>query len=274
MMSSSTRSALAEVQDRRLGEAADDLVGAGEDQVGAARERARRQAPRGSRGGSPRPRRRPAGRRGRGRPRPAPRSARRRRSRSARRASPPPRPARRRAPASSASGVTQCAMPSSGSISGATKVGRRPESTSPSMIEEWTLRWTTTRPRWGGPVASLPVAWARAMQIAWLPPEAPLTRNQLRCAPQASAASRWARWKGVGSGPTSIPSMLGGTSWRIAASPSASIRPGSAPVPLWPGDVEAPRVARDVGDERVEVGGFGLVGHSPGYAPCGGSPPV
>ena len=34
--------------------------------------------------------------------------------------------------------------------------------------------------------------WARAMQIAWLPPEPPLTRNQLRRAPQASAASRCA----------------------------------------------------------------------------------
>ena len=68
--------------------------------------------------------------------------------------------------ASSASGVTQWAMPSSGSISGATKVGRRPESTSPSMIEEWTLRCTITGPRSGGPVLSFPVAWANAMQIA------------------------------------------------------------------------------------------------------------
>ena len=192
-------------------------------------------APGGSRGGSPRPRRRPAGRRGRGRPRRAPRSGRRRRSRWARPASPPPPPGSDSSAASRASGVTQCAMPSSWSISGATNVGRRPESTRPSMIEEWTLRWTTTRPRWGGPVASLPVAWARAMQIAWFPPDAPLTRNQLRWAPQASAARRCARWKGVGSGPTSIPSMLGGTSWRIAASPRASISAGSAPVPLWPG---------------------------------------
>ena len=30
---------------------------------------------------------------------------------------------------------------------------------------------------------------------------------------------------------------------------------------LVPGDVEPPRVAGDVGDERVEVGGFALVGH-------------
>ena len=108
--------------------------------------------------------------------------------------------------------MTQWAMPSSGSISGATKVGRSPERTSPSMIEEWTLRWTTTGPRSGGPVRSFPVAWASVMQIAWLPPEAPFSRNQLRFAPQASAASRWARWNGVGSGPTSIPSIPAGTS--------------------------------------------------------------
>ncbi len=69
-------------------------------------------------------------------------------------------------------------------------------------------------------------------------PDAPLTRNQLRFAPQASAASRWARWKGVlrGSGPTSTSSVPDGKSSLSAFSPSASMRPLSAPAPpLWPG---------------------------------------
>ena len=42
--------------------------------------------------------------------------------------------------------------------------------------------------------------------------------------------------------------------------------------PLVPRDVEATGVSRDICDDRVEVRGFGLVGHA--YAPCGGSPPV
>ncbi len=95
--------------------------------------------------------------------------------------------------ASSASGMTQCAMPSSGSISGGTNAGSSPESTRPSMMEEWTLRWTTTVPRSGGPARVWSAAWAKVMQIAWLPPEAPFSRNQLRFAPQASAASCCAR---------------------------------------------------------------------------------
>ena len=142
--------AVAEVEDGRLGQAADDLVGAGEDEVGAAAQGALRQRRRGSRGGSPRPRRRPAGRRGRGRPRRAPRREPPRRSRSGRRASPRAPPALRQ------SGVERLRGDAVGdaelwSISGATKLGRRPERTSPSMIEEWTLRWTTTRPRSAGP---------------------------------------------------------------------------------------------------------------------------
>ena len=58
------------------------------------------------------------------------------------------------------------------------------------MIDEWTFRWTTTR--------SPPCASAR--QIAWLPPDPPLTRNQLRRAPHASAASCWACPNGSFSG--------------------------------------------------------------------------
>jgi hypothetical protein len=35
------------------------------------------------------------------------------------------------------------------------------------------------------------------MHVAWLPLEPPFNKNQLRRAPHASAASRWAYWKGV-----------------------------------------------------------------------------
>ncbi len=133
--------------------------------------------------------------------------------------------------AASDSGVSPWAIPSSGSSSGATKVGRIPLSTSPSITEEWTLRWTTTR---------LP-PWASAMQVAWLPCEAPLTRNQVRCAPQASAASSCARWKGVGSGPMSTPSVTEGMSLRSPTSPTSSRIAGSAPAPpLWPGTWKRP----------------------------------
>jgi hypothetical protein len=44
---------------------------------------------------------------------------------------------------SSESGVRQCAMPSSWSSSGATKVGRRPERITPSIVLECALRCTT-----------------------------------------------------------------------------------------------------------------------------------
>ena len=130
------------------------------------------------------------------------------------------------------------------------------------MIEEWTFRWTTTGPRSGGPSCVSPTAWARARQIAWLPPEAPFSRNQLRFAPQASAASCCARWNGVGSGPTSIPSIPPGTSCRIAASPSASVSSGSAAVPLCPGMCSRAGPAGDIGGESVEIGSFSLIaGH-------------
>ena len=90
--------AAAEVEHRRLGEAADDLVGRGGDEVGAGLER-RRSAGRGGSGGArPRPRRRPAAPRASARPRPARRRRRRRRSRWGRRPSPPPPPGFRPAP--------------------------------------------------------------------------------------------------------------------------------------------------------------------------------
>ena len=122
-------------------------------------------------------------------------------------------------------------MPSSGSSSGATKVGRIPFSTSPSITEEWTLRCTTTR----SPM------WPSAIEVAWLPCEAPFIRNQVRLAPQASAASSCACWKGVGSGPMSTPSVTEGMSLTSPVIPTRATIAGSAPIPpLWPGTWKRP----------------------------------
>ena len=160
--------AVAEVDHRRLGEAAHDLVRARHHEVGA-RARARAAAARrGRRGARPRPRPPPAARRGRGPPRPARPRRPPRRSRWATPPSPRPRPGSRASARSSASGVMQWAMCSSGSSSGATNVGRSPESTSASIVLEWALRWTiTSRPR-----------CARVSSATWLPCDAPFTRNQ------------------------------------------------------------------------------------------------
>ena len=158
----------------------------------------------------PRPRR--AARRARAPPRRARARPPPRRSRSATRPSRRSLRASRRARASSAAGVRQWAMPRSGSSSGATNAGRSPDTIRPSIVLECTLRCTTT----------LVPDCASARQAAWLPCEAPLIRNQLRAAPQASAASSWACWKGVGSGPASMPSVSAGMSRLRARSPNAS----------------------------------------------------
>ena len=122
-------------------------------------------------------------------------------------------------------------MPRSGSSSGETKVGRIPFSTSPSITEEWTFRCTTT---WSP-------MWPSAIEVAWLPCEAPLIRNQVRRAPQASAASSWACWKGVGSGPMSTPSVTEGMSLISPVIPTSSTIEGSAPIPpLCPGTWKRP----------------------------------
>ena len=182
--------ALADVQDRRLGERADDLVGRGETtsaphSSAAVGQRATRSA-----GARPRPRRRPAARRGRGRPRRARRRRRPRRSRSARRSSPRPRRARRRAPRRATPGSGSGRSRARGRARARRSAAAARRGPARRSVEEWTLRCTTTRsPR-----------WASARQIAWLPPEPPLTRNQLRRAPQASAASRWASWNGASAG--------------------------------------------------------------------------
>ena len=85
---------------------------------------------------------------------------------------------------SSEAGRTPWAMPSSSSYSGATKVGRPPESTSPSITDACELRCTTT----GAP------SGASVRHSAWLPWVAPLVRNHVRAAPCASAARISARW--------------------------------------------------------------------------------
>ena len=143
----------------------------------------------------------------------------------------------------------QWAMPSSGSSSGATNVGRRPETTSASIVLECALRWTT---------ASRPMC-ASVSIATWLPCEAPLTRNQLRRAPQAAAASACACWNGVGSGPWSIPGVSAGMS--SASGPLAERLDESGvgrAAALVAGDVEATGVAIGVGAQRVEIGRLGL----------------
>ena len=74
---------------------------------------------------------------------------------------------------SSASGVTQCVIPSSPSYSGATNAGIPPLSTRPSTIEECELRWATI----------LAPSGASARHSVWLPCVAPLVRKNVRSAP-------------------------------------------------------------------------------------------
>ena len=97
----------------------------------------------------------------------------------------------------------------------------------PSTVLECALRCTTTRSP----------ACASASSATWLACDAPLPRNQVRSAPQASAASRWASWNGVGSGgPTSMPGVSAGMSSASADAPMTSRSSGSAAAPpLWPG---------------------------------------
>ena len=139
------RALVAEVQHRRLGEAADDLVRARDHEVGAGGERVLGQRLVEGHVRAPRLVDDQRARRARARPRRARARPRPRRSTSAR--SPTRRPPagvdrerRRRAPR--ASGSARC--PSSGSSSGETNVGRSPESTSASIVLECALRCTTT----------------------------------------------------------------------------------------------------------------------------------
>ena len=158
----------ADVEDRRLGQAAAELVDGVEDDVGAAGEGVGGELGGEGEMGAPRlvdDERHAAGVGDLGRAR---RRRRRRRSRSGRRRTrrpgAGPRRAPPRAPRASCSGRRRARRRSRVRRSAAS--GR--DRTSPSITDEWTLRWTiATSPR-----------CARAMQAAWLPPEAPLTRNQ------------------------------------------------------------------------------------------------
>ncbi len=89
----------------------------------------------------------------------------------------------------------------------------------------------------------------------------PLTRNQLRRAPQASAARRWALLEGVAGevrrrrrSPRSRP----GCRSRAPAARSPRAGPDRPLAPLVPRDVEAAGIAVVVGDQRVEVGSVRL----------------
>ena len=100
---------------------------------------------------------------------------------------------------------------------------------------------------------------ASARQVAWLPCEAPLTRNQLRRAPHASAASRWACWNGGVAGrrrcPRSRPGCRRSNAARAERVDERRVR--SRARPCGPGTWKRPGSALRVVDERVEVRGSG-----------------
>ena len=109
--------------------------------------------------------------------------------------------ARAPAPRSSASGVTPCAIPSSSSYSGATKLASPPLRTSPSITLACELRWSThrcagRRQRQAQRVVALGGA------VGQKPASARRRRRRRRAARPARTASA--------TGPTSMPSM----SWR------------------------------------------------------------
>ena len=235
----------AEMDHRRLGEAADDLVRARHDEVRARRERVHRQPVVEREVGAPRlvhdqrhamrvgdlaqpahvgdraevgrrhdERAHRAGRRGQ-------RPVERLRGRGSGRSRAPGRAPAPRTPAAA------------------------PTATRPSIVLEWTLRCTTT----------CSPACASARHATWLPCEAPLMRNHVRRAPHASAASCCARWNGVGSAPASMPSISAGMSSSSARSPKASTIAGfGRRTALVAGHVEAPGPALGVRAQRVEVG--------------------
>ena len=78
------------------------------------------------------------------------------------------------------SGVTPCAMPSTGSYCGATHVGRPPLSTKPSITEAWQLRCTTT----GAP------SGASARHTAWFLTNGATQGNHAVCLALAPLGAR------------------------------------------------------------------------------------
>ena len=219
---------VAEVDDRGLGEAADDLVRRGDHQVRAGLERALRQLGREAKVRAPRlvdDQRHAAPVRDLGR---APRRRRRRRSRWARRRSRRPRRASRRARPRARPAVTQWATPSSGSSSGATNVGSRP------------ARIGAVDRRSSGRCAARRCcrpAWRRARQAAWFPCEAPLSEEP--AAPRAPGlGGELLRELETGSAPgrRRSPGSARGCPSRARCAPTPSTSAGSAPrPPLCPG---------------------------------------
>ena len=185
----------AEVEHRRLREAADDLVRARDDEVGARRERVLGQRLVEGHVRAPRlvdDQRDAAGVRDLGeaaRRRPPRRST---SARSPTRRPPPASPrAPRRAPRASGSGRSPArGRARARRTSGAARRARARRSSRSGRCAARPPR----RP-W----------WASARPAAMLPCEAPLTRNHVRRAPHASAASRCACSNGVGSAPRSMP---------------------------------------------------------------------
>ena len=113
------------------------------------------------------------------------------------------------------------------------------------MVLECALRWTTTSsPR-----------CASASPTARLPCEAPLTRNHARLAPQASAASRWARSNGVGCSAEvdSVCQRRDVEAEGLLADRAQQPLIGALAA-LVPGHVQARGTPLGVLDERVEVG--------------------
>ena len=102
-----------------------------------------------------------------------------------------------------------------------------------------------------------------ARQAATLPCDAPLVRNQVRRAPQASAASRRATSYGGAAAPTpaSMPSIRVGTSSASAAAAQRRAQPAvRREAALVAGHHRAARMARGEGDQRLEIRRQALAG--------------
>ena len=255
---SSIRSPAAEVEHRRLGEAADDLVGRGDDEVGAALEARRRAARARSAGARPTPRRRPAARRARARPRRARRRRRRRRSRWARRRARATAPgASRRARGPATGGVRQWAMPSSESSSGATKAGSRPARIEPVDRARVDVALHDHRAP----------AWRKRQAGRVVPLRGAVDQEPAAARPPGLGRQPLRRWNGVGSGGRrrSPRSGRGCRSPRPASRrcDQLRVRAGAA---LVTRDVEPARIPACVGDQRIQVRGPRLVHGGPCYA--------
>ena len=131
------------------------------------------------------------------------------------------------------------------------KVGPMSARIEPSIALEWTFRcMTTLRPE-----------WRSARSAAWLPCEAPPTRNQVRAAPHASAASSWACSNGIGIGRPDVDALdqRGEVHVERLLSERVDHRRVGADAALVPGNGQPGRVARGVLAQGVDVGNPVLV---------------